>query len=768
MSDTLTLAVEGMTCASCVGRVERAVAGLEGVESVAVNLMTESATVTGSGIEAARIAEAIRDAGYEAHELVKADSGTGASASSTSASKASPEDALEASRSKHAGFDFDTRMALALTVPVVVLTMLPMAVPALHATPLGAVMHFFMGIGGLVLSAPVLLFAGRRFFRQALGEIEHRSLGMSTLVALGSSAAFVFSSLVVLVPGLFPEGNRHTYFEAAMSIVTLVLVGKSLEAKARGRATEAIAKLVALRPSTAHVLRTDASGVETEVDVPIGEVGIGERVVLRPGEAVPVDGTVVSGESYVDESSVTGEPFPVEKKAGATVLAGTHTGQGSLVVRAERIGESTTLGQVITLVQNAQSGKSEAQALADRVAGIFVPVVLAIAALTFAAWMVLGPAPALSHALVSAVSVLVAACPCAMGLATPAALVVSTGRAAELGVLLRKTSALDVLARVDTVVLDKTGTLTRGTPSVTQVKSFVAGADTSNALALAAAVEARSEHPVGRAIFAYAKASPEASRALGTLVLDAFRSIPGGGAEGRVSGREVLVGKPDLLASRGLLDGIDEASRLGTSAFVAIDGKVALGFVVEDEQRPEAKKAIAALRELGIVPILASGDAEGPVSSLARELGIEEAHGSETPTSKAARVTALREAKKTVAFVGDGVNDAAALAVADVGIAMGTGSDVAVSAGDVVLVRSDLFAFVDAVRLARSTKRVVSENFFWAYAYNAALIPLAAGALEPWLGLSLSPMLASAAMAASSLFVLGNSLRLKRFRRSGP
>jgi Cu+-exporting ATPase len=421
---------------------------------------------------------------------------------------------------------------------------------------------------------------------------------------------------------------------------------------------------------------------------------------------------------------------------------------------------------VITLVQNAQSGKSEAQALADRVAGIFVPVVLAIAALTFAAWMVFGPAPALSHALVSAVSVLVAACPCAMGLATPAALVVSTGRAAELGVLLRKTSALDVLARVDTVVLDKTGTLTRGAPAVTKVKSFVAGADTSEPLALAAAVEARSEHPVGRAILAYAKASPEASRALGALVLESFRSIPGGGAEGRVSGREVLVGKPDRLASRGLLDGIDEASRTGTSAFVAIDGKVVLGFVVEDEQRPEAKKAIAALRELAIVPILASGDAEGPVTSLARELGSDEAHAAETPTSKAARVTTLHEAKKTVAFVGDGVNDAAALAVADVGIAMGTGSDVAVSAGDVVLVRSDLFAFVDAVRLARSTKRVVSENFFWAYAYNAALIPLAAGALEPWLGLSLSPMLASTAMAASSLFVLGNSLRLKRFRRS--
>ena len=761
MSDTLTLAVEGMTCASCVGRVERAVAGLEGVESVAVNLMTESATVTGNGIEAARIAEAIRDAGYEAHALVKDNP-------IASASHASPEGASEQSRTKHAGFDFDTRLALALTVPVVVLTMLPMAVPALHATPVGAAMHFFMGMGGLVFSAPVLLFAGRRFFRQALGEIKHRSLGMSTLVALGSSSAFVFSSLVVLMPGLFPEGNRHTYFEAAMSIVTLVLVGKSLEARARGRATEAIEKLVALRPSTAHVLRKDASGNETEVDLPIGEVAIGERVVLRPGEAVPVDGTVVSGESYVDESSVTGEPFPVEKKAGDTVLAGTHTGQGSLVVRTERVGEATTLGQVITLVQNAQSGKSEAQALADRVAGIFVPVVLAIAALTFAAWMVFGPAPALSHALVSAVSVLVAACPCAMGLATPAALVVSTGRAAELGVLLRKTSALDVLARVDTVVLDKTGTLTRGAPAVTKVMSFVAGADTNEPLALAAAVEARSEHPVGRAILAYAKASPEASRALGALVLESFRSIPGGGAEGRVSGREVLVGKPDLLASRGLLESVDEASRTGTSAFVAIDGKVVLGFVVEDERRPEAKKAIAALRELGIVPILASGDAEGPVASLARELGIDEAHAAETPTSKAARVTALREreTKKTVAFVGDGVNDAAALAVADVGIAMGTGSDVAVSAGDVVLVRSDLFAFVDAVRLARSSKRVVSENFFWAYAYNAALIPLAAGALEPWLGLSLSPMLASTAMAASSLFVLGNSLRLKRFRRS--
>lgn len=749
---TVSLGIEGMTCASCVGRVERAIAAIDGVSHVAVNLATESATIEArAGVAAEALAEAVRDAGYEAHET--------------------RQDTPEPPKERR--LDADTWLALGLSTPLVVLTMLPMAIPALHER-LATVMHFLMGWGGFLVAAPVQLFAGRRFYRQAFAEVRHRALGMSTLVALGSSAAFFYSTAVLVFPSIFPTGTAHTYFEASASIVTLVLVGKALEARARDQTAVALRKLFSLRPTTARVLREGK-----ELSLPLAEVRVGDRVVMRPGEAFPVDGTVVEGESLVDESSVTGEPLPVVKRLGDRVFAGTTQSRGSLVLETTQVGEDTTLGQVIQLVQNAQSEKSEAQAMADRVAAVFVPVILAIAALAAGAWLVFGPAPALPRALVAGVAVLVAACPCAMGLATPAALMVATGRAAELGVLLRKTTALDELARATVIVVDKTGTLTLGKPHVVRA-TIAEGHDRARTLALVIAAEARSEHPVGRAVLDYARAELAASGTGGTrqseLTPTAFEAELGAGVLATVDGERLVVGTAPFLAAHGVpLDGVGDASADGTTVvLVALarpeGGVLVATFELMDEPKPGAREAVRALTELGLEVIMATGDTEGSAQRIARELGVTRVFASQRPADKAARVRELQRppggAEVTVAFVGDGVNDAGALAAADVGVAMGTGADVAVEAGDVVSMRGELVAVVDAIRLARATRRVIKQNFFWAYAYNAALVPLAAGALEPTFGVALSPMLAAGAMTMSSLFVLGNSLRLRRFARS--
>ncbi|HRG98498.1 MAG TPA: heavy metal translocating P-type ATPase [Polyangiaceae bacterium] len=749
---TVSLGIEGMTCASCVGRVERAIAAIDGVSHVAVNLATESATIEArAGVAAEALAEAVRDAGYEAHET--------------------RQDTPEPPKERR--LDADTWLALGLSTPLVVLTMLPMAIPALHER-LATVMHFLMGWGGFLVAAPVQLFAGRRFYRQAFAEVRHRALGMSTLVALGSSAAFFYSTAVLVFPSIFPTGTAHTYFEASASIVTLVLVGKALEARARDQTAVALRKLFSLRPTTARVLREGK-----ELSLPLAEVRVGDRVVMRPGEAFPVDGAVVEGESLVDESSVTGEPLPVVKRLGDRVFAGTTQSRGSLVLETTQVGEDTTLGQVIQLVQNAQSEKSEAQAMADRVAAVFVPVILAIAALAAGAWLVFGPAPALPRALVAGVAVLVAACPCAMGLATPAALMVATGRAAELGVLLRKTTALDELARATVIVVDKTGTLTLGKPHVVRA-TIAEGHDRARTLALVIAAEARSEHPVGRAVLDYARAELAASGTGGTrqseLTPTAFEAELGAGVLATVDGERLVVGTAPFLAAHGVpLDGVGDASADGTTVvLVALarpeGGVLVATFELMDEPKPGAREAVRALGELGLEVIMATGDTEGSAQRIARELGVTRVFASQRPADKAARVRELQRppggAEVTVAFVGDGVNDAGALAAADVGVAMGTGADVAVEAGDVVSMRGELVAVVDAIRLARATRRVIKQNFFWAYAYNAALVPLAAGALEPTFGVALSPMLAAGAMTMSSLFVLGNSLRLRRFARS--
>ncbi|MFT3770211.1 MAG: heavy metal translocating P-type ATPase [Minicystis sp.] len=740
----ITFGVHGMTCASCVARVERALRRVDGVEAAAVNLATERATATvRDGTPVEPLLEAVREAGYDpVYTPPSAPIG------------AESDAAAEADRAESAATRRDLIVAVTLTAPLLVFTMLPMVVPALH----GSVAHFFMGWGGLLLAAPVQLWAARRFYRRAFAEIRHLAPGMNTLVALGSSAAFFYSVAVLVAPGLFPAGTAHTYFEASSAIITFILVGKHLEALAKGRTSAALKKLLGLQARTARVRRDGR-----DVEVPIEVVGAGDVVVVRPGERIPVDGVVTEGSSFVDESMITGEPVPVEKGAGAEVTGGTVNTSGAFLFRATRVGSETVLAQIIRFVEQAQGSKPPVQALADRIAAVFVPVVVAAALVTFGLWLLLGPAPALNHAFVAAVSVLVIACPCAMGLATPTAIMVATGKAAELGILFRKGTALEGLARATTVVLDKTGTLTEGRPAVAAL--HVIAGDEREVLRLVAAAEARSEHPIGRAVV-------EAAEARGIAVpgAESVRAVAGFGLEAKVDGHLVQVGAERYLTRLGVdlaahADRLaDLAASAATPVLVAIDGRLAAILGVADPIKPSSGPAVAALRRRGLRVVMVTGDSRRTAEAVARAIGIDTVLAEQLPQDKAEAVRASQAKGEVVAFAGDGINDAPALAQADAGVAMGTGTDIAIEAGDVILMRGDLGVLVGAVDLARRALATIRQNFFWAYAYNVALIPLAAGLLYPLSGVLLSPVLAALAMSTSSLFVLANSLRLRAFR----
>jgi Cu+-exporting ATPase len=742
----LTVPVHGMTCASCVGRVERAIRKVPGVTAATVNLVTERATVEGA-VASDAIVSAIRDAGYE----------PGSPRGSGAVPGASGDEAEAGTSGEGDGSGADALVAGALTVPLLGFTMAPMMVPALHHA-LGPVVGFFMGWGGLMLATPVQLWAGRRLYRAAFAELRHASPGMSSLVMMGSSASFLYSLVALAAPGVFPPGTAHTYFEASASIIALVLLGKHLEGLARGRSAAAIHGLIALSPRTARIRVGDG-----EREVPIAEVCEGDVVLVRPGERVPVDGEVVLGTPFIDESMITGEPMPAERGPGAPVVGGTVNGASAFAFRATRVGPDTVLAQIIRTVEEAQADKPPIQALADKIAGVFVPVVLVLAALTFGAWLAVGPKPALAHAFVAAVSVLVIACPCAMGLATPTAVLVASGKAAELGVLFRKGAALEGLARADLVLLDKTGTLTVGRPVVTDVLTY--GMTEQGALRAAASAERESEHPLARAVVAAAKGA-ELPRA------ESVHAEAGFGVAATVEGHEVHVGGGRYMKELGVetaaqdvdAKALEAAAR--TAVFVARDRTVVALLGVADALEPTSVDAVRQLRALGLRVGVASGDSRGAVDVVAREVGAELVFAEQQPGDKAARIKELQATGLSVAFVGDGINDAPALAQADVGVAMGTGTDIAIQAGDVVLMRGDLRALALAVRLSRRALRTIRQNFFWAYAYNAALIPVAAGALYPLWHTLLSPVLAAAAMSSSSLFVLGNSLRLKRFRVS--
>ena len=746
-AEALTLAVEGMTCASCVARVERAISKLPGVVEANVNLATEKASLTyrAGVVSPARIYEAVEAAGYTPHEIVESETG-----------KDRERDARDA---EFAGLRRSVLFAAAFTVPLFLVAMLKFS-PGIGDAMLALLSERGWMWIEFALATPVQFYAGQRFYKLGWAELKHLNPGMNSLVMLGSSAAFLYSMLALLAPGIFPEGAATSYFEAAGVIITLILLGRFLEAVARGRTSQAIRKLMRLQPKTARVIRDGE-----EVDVPIEDVMLGDIVAVRPGERIPVDGVVIEGSSYVDESMITGEPIPVEKQAGAEVVGATVNKAGAFSVEATRVGADTVLSQIIRMVEEAQGAKPAIQKLADKIASVFVPIVIAVALVTFVVWLVVGPAPALSYAFVAAVSVLLIACPCAMGLATPTAIMVATGRGAEMGVLIRKGTALETLARVDTVVLDKTGTLTLGRPELTEFEVSRGQAETAepNAiLRLVAAAETKSEHPIAEAIVRAAR-----DRGIELPPVAAFQAEPGYGIEAEVDGHVIQVGADRYMDRLGVPIGEfgDVAATLAAEAksplYAAVDGKLAAVIAVADSLKPGSREAVAALHAVGMKVAMLTGDNARTAEAIARQVGIDEVLSEVLPDQKVNEVKRLQTDGRKVAFVGDGINDAPALAQADAGIAIGTGTDIAIEAGDVILMSGDLRGIVNAVFLSKRTLRTIWFNFFWAYAYNVALIPLAAGAFYPLFGLMLNPMLAAAAMSVSSLFVVGNSLRLR-------
>ena len=742
MAERLTLPVRGMHCAACVGKVERALATVPGVEQATVNLATERATVEFDPALTAvpALQAAVAEAGYE---LASAPVESGEAEDRERAARAREQDAL-----KHR-----VVIGALLSVPVVIGGMPDVFTwaPAWLRDPRVL----------LALTAPVQFWVGAEFHRGFLSDLRHRSASMATLVSLGTNAAFFFSVAVTLWPHVFHAAGAMTYYETAAVVITLVALGRWLEAGARGRTSEAIRRLVSLAPRTARVRRGD-----TEVEVPTAEVEVGDLIRIRPGERIPVDGVVVEGASTIDESMLTGESLPVDKAAGAHVFGGTVNRTGSFVFRATRVGSETTLARIVKLVEEAQGSRAPIQRLADRVAAVFVPVVLGIAALTFVGWWLLGPEPALLHALSNAVAVLVIACPCAMGLATPTAIMVATGRGAEHGVLIRSAAALERLQDVDTVVFDKTGTLTVGRPSVTDLVT-VGGEAEDDLLALAAAVEQGSEHPIGEAIVSRAK-----DRGLALPPVGSFVTVPGQGVDALAPDGRVLLGNRTLMDARGIDVGAlaPRAEALAaegkTVVFLAYAGR-ALGLIaVADVLKPEAAAVVSALRGMGLTVVMLTGDHRVTAGAIAAQAGIDDVLAEVLPEAKAREIGTLQKGAHVVAMVGDGINDAPALAQADVGIAMGSGTDVAIEAADVTLMRGDLRGVVAAIELSRRTIRIVKENLAWAFGYNVVLIPVAAGLLYPVAGVLLSPMLAGAAMAFSSVSVVTNSLRLKRWRPS--
>ena len=613
----------------------------------------------------------------------------------------------------------------------------------------------------LLLATPVVFWAGWPFFQRGWSSVVHRSLNMFTLIALGTGAAYGFSVFATLLPGWLPKsalgmgGAVPVYFEAAAVIITLVLLGQVLELKARGRTGQAVRELLELAPPTAHRLCGDGS----EEEVPLERVRVGDRLRVRPGERVPVDGSVLEGRSSVDESMMSGEPTPVEKAPGEPVTGGTVNGAGALVMRADRVGEDTLLAQIVRLVASAQRSRAPIQRLADRVSAYFVPVVIAVAGLAFGLWFALGPEPPLSHALLVAVSVLIVACPCALGLATPMAIMVATGRGARAGVLARDAEALEVLAQAEVLLVDKTGTLTEGRPRVVRVEA-APGLDEGEMLRLAAAVELASEHPLAGAVVGEARA-----RNLVLPEVRGFRSFTGRGVAGEVEGREVLVGNRRLLQEEWSLEAPSEDEARGPAAgsvmLVAVDGELRGRIRVEDPIKADAAEALDALRKEGMRVVMVTGDQRSTARAVARALGIDEVEAEVLPAEKEAVVEGWQRQGLRVAMAGDGVNDAPALARSDVGIAMGTGTDIAIESAGLTLVKGDLLGVVRARRLSRATLRNIRQNLVFAFLYNALGVPVAAGLLYPAFGWLLSPMLASAAMSLSSVCVIANALRLR-------
>jgi Cu+-exporting ATPase len=744
--ETRELGIEGMTCASCVSRVEKALKAVPGVVDASVNLATEKATVKIAGGDVTEALEAaVRKAGYEVSKVVAV------------------QETSERVEDRKVRELRDLKLSLAISA----LLTLPLFILEMGSHFVAPVDHWIMANIGMdnnrilqfVLATLVLFGPGLRFFRKGVPNLLRWTPDMNSLVVLGTSAAWSYSAVATFIPELLPNGTQNVYYEAAAVIVTLILLGRYLEARAKGKTSKAIKQLIGLQPKTAFVQRNGDF-----IEVPVSDVVRGNVIRIRPGEKVPVDGVVLGGDSYVDEAMITGEPVPVHKTVGSEVVGGTINKTGSFTFEATKVGAETLLAQIVKMVEAAQGSKLPIQALVDRVTGWFVPAVIAAAALTFVAWLFLGPSPAVTFALVNAVAVLIIACPCAMGLATPTSIMVGTGRAAEYGILFRKGEALQSLREADVVALDKTGTLTKGKPELTDF-TVATGFETDDVLRLVASLETRSEHPIAEAIVDGAKA-----KGLSLVEPSAFEASPGFGVKGIVDGRAVLVGADRTMIAAGIdvVSFAAEAELLGnlgrSPLYAAVDGKLAAIIAVADPIKDTTAAAIKALHALGLKVAMITGDNRFTATAIGRELGIDEIVSEVLPDGKVDAVRRLREGGRKVAFIGDGINDAPALTEADVGLAVGTGTDIAIESADVVLMSGDLNGVPRAIALSHATIRNIKQNLFWAFAYNVVLIPVAPGVLYPVNGTLLSPILAAAAMGLSSVFVLTNALRLRAFR----
>lgn len=728
----IRLSVQGMTCAACVGRVERALKKVPGVAEATVNLATGEAAVQGPDELTFDVLQAaVEKAGYHAEK--------------------SREEARQARAAHDRSLWRDLQLAAVFTVPLLLVSMLPMYWGRLHEWQMSLAPMAVWNWLALALATPVQFGPGWRFLRHGWAAARAGAPDMNTLVMLGTGAAYAYSVLVCLAPGLFPPGTAHVYFESSAAVICFVLLGKYLEGLSKGRAGQSLERLLALQPAQALRIEPD----QTEREVPLAMVQLGDQVRVRPGERIPVDAEIVSGETWVDESLVTGESLPVHRGPGERVIGGSLNGSGSVVVKTVAVGADSTLARIVRLVEEAQAARLPIQQLADRVVRSFTPAVLVVALLTFVGWLLAAGPAGLSQALAAAVSVLVIACPCAMGLATPISVLVATGRGAELGVLFRGGDALESLARLDMLAFDKTGTLTQGRPQVTDLRPS-AGVSEEELLRLTASVELASEHPLGLAVLEEARA-----RGLRLSAPSSFEAVPGLGLLARWEKRRIAVGSRRFLEAEGVPDlPAEELAEQGkTVLHVAADGQLVGRVAVADAVRPEAAAVLTRLAELQLRLAMVSGDQRPTAEAIARQLGVNEVRAEALPADKVAAVHEWRAQGHRLGFVGDGVNDAPALAAADLGIAMGSGTDVAMESAQVILTQANLHALVAALELARASLRNIKLNLFWAFGYNAVLIPVAAFG-------QLSPLWAGGAMAFSSLFVVSNALRLRRFQPS--